>query len=471
MILKVVLVGVLGPLFLFIFFVLQRKQKYPEKSLFNSFLNIALTPLRALKYGPFKQGKISLEKAMKYAVKKTKLTDFGDMTFADSYNTIDNTATHKSLILTNLGYIMARLELNNSMVRRLQLIQYLKDVPEVTKIPVPSPVFVLGLPRTGTTFLHRLLSLDPQVRAPLLWELLAPIPKPLAGASQEVMDKDREKRAKFIRKLIKSRRDVGDHALEHIHEIGADLPEECIMGLSDEIPTHLSYFYSCYLNIKLFFEVIDFHKVVRAYEYYKSILQLLSYQVGDTQNPKRWTLKCPIHLFYPREIAAAFPGAKLIWTHRHPISAVPSLCSLLKAIHQVYYENECRDDALLGRRITDLSADLLERAPKEIAESGLDCSHIVYNDLIRDPMAVLKSIYRQFGWTFSPEYEAIVVQFLAEDRAKREGIKLKKQAGGKAADAGMHHYTPEEFSVTAAELSAGKFADYVAAFKVPMSKD
>ncbi len=130
---------------------------------------------------------------------------------------------------------------------------------------------------------------------------------------KDAMDKDREKRAKFIRKLIKSRKDVGDHALEHIHEIGADLPEECLMGLTDEIPVHLSYFYSCYLNINLFFEQINFAKVVRAYKYYKTILQLLSWQVGEGAAPKRWTLKCPIHLFYPREIAAAFPDAKLVW--------------------------------------------------------------------------------------------------------------------------------------------------------------
>lgn len=313
MIVKIILAGILVPLGVFVFFVLQRKLRYPEKSLFNSFVNVALTPMRVLRYGPFKDGRVGLDKAMKYAVKKTKLTDFGDMTFADSYAAIGNTETHKSLVLTNLGYAMVRLELNNSMVRRLQLIDYLKNNPEVKKVPVKCPVFVLGLPRTGTTYLHRLLSLDPRVRAPLLWELLAPIPKPQTGFSKTAMEEDREKRAKFIRKLIKSRQALGDHVLEHIHEIGADLPEECIMGLSDEIPVHLSYFYSCYLNIKKYFEVINFPKVVRAYEYYKTILQLLSWQMGETTGDKRWTLKCPIHLFYPREVAAAFPGAKLIW--------------------------------------------------------------------------------------------------------------------------------------------------------------
>ena len=152
-------------------------------------------------------------------------------------------------------------------------------------------------------------------------------------------------------------------------------------------------------------------------------------------------------------------------THRHPLSAVPSLCSLIKGIHQVYYENECRDDAKLGRAITDLSADLLTRAPGEIEESGLDCSHIVYNDLIKNPMETIKKIYKQFGWEFTAEYEAIIQKYLDEDKAKRESIKNKKNASE------LHTYTPEEFSIPANELVEGKFAEYCAKFNVPMSKN
>lgn len=74
--------------------------------------------------------------------------------------------------MSNLGYISARIEMNMTWVGRLKLIQYFKDVPQLLDIPIRDPVFVMGLPRTGTTFLHRMLSLDPNVRAPLTWELL-----------------------------------------------------------------------------------------------------------------------------------------------------------------------------------------------------------------------------------------------------------------------------------------------------------
>jgi len=289
----------------------------PEKSLLWCFLNTILSPLRMLRLGPFRDGKVTLDSAMRYAMNQTKLTDFGDTMFVASYNLMMETEAHKSLRLTNLGYVMYRSELNLSMYRRVKLIDYLKHFPEVLRVPVTSPVFVMGLPRTGTTLLHRLLSLDTAaVRAPLLWELLAPVPTKKVGYSQDteqLIRDDLHKRAEFVRKLIRFRESAGDNALQNIHEIGADLPEECLLSLADEIPIHLSFLNSDYLSHEKFLECIDFPRVVNAYRYYGSVLRLLSYQSGEMDKPRRWMLKCPIHLFYIKEIAASFPDAKLIW--------------------------------------------------------------------------------------------------------------------------------------------------------------
>ncbi len=457
---------VITPAVIFGLIVLKSKVEYPEKSLFYCFLNSCMIPLRLLRLGPFRHGKVSLDKAMKYAMRKTKLTDFGDMTFAESYSFITNTPSHQALKLTNLGHIMFRLELNMSMCRRLRFQQFLKDCPEVLNIRVPTPVFVMGLPRTGTTFLHRLLSLDPQVRAPLLWELLSPVPGHTGAPNATVFADDRLKRNKFVRKLIQDRESMGDRAMEHIHEIGADLPEECLMVLSDEIPTHLSFLYSDYVHHDVFFSKIDFQRVKNAYLYYKKVLQLLSYQVGEAENPRRYMLKCPIHLYYIKELASAFPDAKLIWTHRHPVSAVPSLCSLVKAVHKVYYENNCRDDNAIGRGLTDLTAKTLKQAPQDIIDSKLECSHVIYNDLVSNPIKVVKDIYAQFGWEFTTEYENIIKEYLAEDKKKRDDI--KKAKGSKEQ---LHAYTAEEFGVQTQELMEGEFAAYVKKFNVPMSKN
>jgi hypothetical protein len=143
---------------------------------------------------------------------------------------------------------------------------------------------------------------------------------------------------------------------------------------------------------------------------------------------------------------------------------VPSLCSLVKAVHQVYYENSCRDDAAIGRGLTDLTARYLKQAPQDIAASKLDCSHVTYNDLIADPVAVVKGIYKQFGWNFTAEYEGIINAYLAENKRQRDEVKAKK-----GSEASLHTYTAEEFSITTQELCEGEFATYVKRYNVPMS--
>ena len=144
-----------------------KKRRSPEKSYKNHLTNMMLVIPRALGLGMFKKP-LTLENAFKYATRKTGLSDFGDSGFAEGYEMVLQTATQKEQRYTNIGFISARIELNMTFVRRLKMIEYLKQVPRVLSIGVPSPVFVMGLPRTGTTFLHRLLSLDPQVRAPFL---------------------------------------------------------------------------------------------------------------------------------------------------------------------------------------------------------------------------------------------------------------------------------------------------------------
>ena len=259
------------------------------------------------------KGKITIDSAIKYALKKTKLKDLGSSEFAEAYRRLSDTPTHRAQVFSNLGYISARMEMNLSVARRIRLVEYFKKFPKVLEIPVRSPVFVLGLvaariekfiilinrkhyanrlPRTGTTFLHRLLSLDPAVRSPLLWELLDSCPDLRCAGSESDLAADREKRAKRVRALIKTRKSMGDKALEHIHEIDgawfilslivevyilnrwlyatvADLPEECLLALSDEIPILMQYLYTAYMNMEIWFDVVDSASVVRAYKWYR----------------------------------------------------------------------------------------------------------------------------------------------------------------------------------------------------------
>lgn len=181
-------------------------------------------------------------------------------------------------------------------------------------------------------------------------------------------------------------------------------------------------------------------------------------------------------------------------THRHPVSAVPSLCSLIKACHQTYFEKECRDDHALGRQLRDVTAKWLEFAPRDIEKSGLPNLNVVYNDLVADPIGTVKKIYDHFGWEFSKEYENILSDFMDKDRQKRERIKREKSMSGKNTSGKntsgknasgkssgghssggdndkLHTYLPEEFGLTEKELSEGVFAAYVQKFNLPISRN
>lgn len=421
--------------------------------------------MRFLRLGPYKLGNrqmTDLDVNVRYARRKVKLDDIGDTEFINHFKMIVESDVQKKQKYTNLGYISAKIELSLNFVRRLRLIQYYKNVPRVLSIPVRAPVFVMGLPRTGTTFLHRLLSLDPAVRSPLLWELLNPVPEPTDYDTQKsAFEMDAKKRAKFIKGIISSRKKMGDHALDHIHEIEYDLPEECLMGLSDSLPVMLQYIYSNYMNITEYLKIDS----TKAYEGYKKMLQLLSYQIGEEKAPRKWMLKCPIHLFYIKQIEKVFPDAQLLWTHRHPVSAVPSLASLIEGFHHVYYEPELCEHHALGRELCSSTGIILNQASRDIEESNLACGHVIYNDLIKNPVECVQKIYQKMGWQFTDEYAAIMSKYLEENNRKRKEV--SKNSKGDT----LHLYSPEEYGLTENELCVGPYADYIQKFSVPMSKN
>lgn len=311
-ILQVILIIIAALIGALLFYTIKRKINHPEKSYLYCFLNAILAPLRLLKLGPYSTGPSDMDAFMKKATKMTKLTDFGGTDFVHGYNLLLDTKFHQSLVYSNLGYIAAQLDVIFVLVARLRKTQYIKENPTILNVPIREPVFVMGLPRTGTTFLHRLLSLDPKVRAPLLWELANSVPLAPTDASYEEKQKCRQKRCKLVKSKLKTRDFIGDDALTHIHEIGADLPEECLVAMREDMPLNLQYLMSLYMNFDYLYEKLQ---VKNTYVWYKKVLQMLSFQISEEEarSPRRWMLKCPVHLLYTKEIASVFPDAKIIW--------------------------------------------------------------------------------------------------------------------------------------------------------------
>lgn len=299
----------------------QFKRKFPEKSWVIALIDTIMFPLRVLRIGPFKRGEWTYEKSMQHAEEVTGLHDWGDRAFVESYKTLHAGRIHKRLKFTNLGQFIMQNEFEMIMCRRLRAIDYLKSHPEIEKIEIKEPVFVFGLGRSGTTFTHHLLSMDPKVRSPTLWELMFPVPEfkeddhKLSKEKFKTMHTiDREMRAKRLRDRLKIRSVLGQDGMEQMHEVGADLPEECLHALCDEFPTGANHVFTLLNDWELYMKrSVDAGDVIRGYKWYKKLLQILMYQMGETGAPRRWVLKSPLHILFLPQLKAAFPDAKLVW--------------------------------------------------------------------------------------------------------------------------------------------------------------
>ncbi|RYG64805.1 hypothetical protein EON64_13245, partial [archaeon] len=220
--------------------VLRYKARHPNKSYTVAGYNVLATPLRVFGLGIYEGREVSPERAMAEARKLTQLQDFGSLGFVQRYKAVDRAMKLEGARYSNLGFILASIELRDICVRRLQLIDYLRHHPAVERVPVPAPIFVFGLGRSGTTLLHRLLALDPSRRAPLAWELCKPVPDRVAchtGAPAHIFTADRQRRREESRRGREAYEALGNGSTERLHESGFELPEECLYGLSDSLPT------------------------------------------------------------------------------------------------------------------------------------------------------------------------------------------------------------------------------------------
>jgi hypothetical protein len=143
------------------------------------------------------------------------------------------------------------------------------------------------------------------------------------------------------------------------------------------------------------------------------------------------------------------------------------MCSLIEALHNFYFDKSGRDNIELGKRISSFKADLLMKAAKDIEQSTLAHQNVMFNDLTDKPKEVVKGIYEKFGWEYSREYDEILDEYLAKNAKDRNEIKKSKFKSKSSAV--LHEYKPENYGLTAKELSSGRFREYIEKFKIPLT--
>jgi len=431
----------------------KEKNKYsvsPKVSLICHIINFLLWPFQKFQLREeFRP--LELSNAKRYATKKTGLTDFGDWSFSEiAFPYIIELASQYSY--SPVGYLAFQDFIIRKMTTRLRINDELKQ--KSTKEycdsnPIRQPIFIVGLPRTGTTFLQRLLSLDPANTSPFTWELMDPVPR-----IKEDLEKDKIKRVKYCQKNIDTLLSLVPHGAD-IHELGAELPEECMLLMGVDAPMLIFNFHTL-LNVQEVFYKWNWSQPYM--NYYKG-LQIIKHYRGlreGSPDTRRWVLKSPPHLGALDFLTNVFPDARIVWSHRDPKECLPSLSSLVRAGQDLCEGSGVIQLDELGQHMVTYADDMYKRGDiffdKINEKSSFYGSHVLYKKLLSDPIETVRDLYDDFGYEFTDEYKRNIESYLREDKMKRSSMKGRN--GGK-----VNNYTLEEYGLTKSEVDE-KFAWY-----------
>ncbi len=353
----------------------------------------------ALKLGVFRRP-IRAEELIERARRRTGLTDFGDWQFEVPLSVLlESYETEADLSI--FGRIGTRWDVLRFLTNLLRLRdEELKD-PSILDEPIERPIFILGLPRSGTTFLHNLVARDPSNVVPRCWQTL--FPYPIAGMASDTTDQ----RAKLTARQY-SRFLLLAPELPSLHPLEADAAQECI-----EITGHVfrSLRFDTTHHIPSYQAWLDREGHLEAYRFHKRFLQHLQHQNGRT----RWVLKSPDHIFAIDALRAVYPDACFVFVHRDPMKVLPSVARLTEVLRQPFSRNI--DRIQIGRQVSErwrLGARMLIDAADSLRSMPHRAFHVRYPELIKDPLGTLSSLYRHFGLTFDTRGEELFRRAIEE---------------------------------------------------------
>lgn len=362
------------------------------------------------------------------AISRAGLDDFGGEAFAEPYRLLVE-ALESEARLTALGRLMTRADLVRLLVNRLRLTEERKRHPGVASEEVRAPLVILGLPRTGTTLLHILLSLDPSNRVPRTWEVMH-LPEPGGALDEAGRVRACRRRLRWFNRLVPD--------YPKIHATGPRLPQEDIAVTSHAfasvrfhrthyVPSHRAWLEDADLGF--------------AYDLHRRFLQHLQRRRGGGE---RWVLKTPAHLFELDTLLDTYPDARIVQTHREPLRALASNASQTRVLRSAFSSRPGRmdTDATLRRWAGALRDAAAVRAADPRAEQRfLDLRH---GEIVEDPLREVRRLYDHFGLDLGAE---------AADRMRRWIREHPRD------EHGVHRYTLEEFGIDR-ERHGSWFRDY-----------
>ena len=322
------------------------------------------------------------------------LSDFGDDNYRQPLEKLLWSLEYEAK-LNDIGRAVLRQRVVDILSTRLRVQAYLKRYPDILEQQIVEPLVIVGLPRTGTTMLHRTIAADHRMYAPLWYEVRFP-----------ALDWDftaaGDRRITEAKAEVKAMVDANPELLA-IHPMDAMGPDEDIMLLEQSF---YSFNMQAFANIPGFDSWIEAQDHTPGYQYFRLLLQFLQWQKKRSGQPgERWVLKAPHHLHYMDLVFKVFPDAKVVQSHRDPVETIPSLASLIAGVWVIYSDQA--DPVEVGRQWARKFARGMAHSMAVREQLGearfLD---LWFRDTVSQPLEEIRKIYDFLGMELTPEATA-----------------------------------------------------------------
>jgi hypothetical protein len=391
--------------------------------------------MTALELAPPPRFADALDQLHDKVAKDTGTTDFGGTDYLPGLRVLLQSMDYDPHF-TERGRAIAWGMVVDVLKGRAHAIKSMKDNPGFDRHAILSPVVITGIPRTGTTALHRLMAVDERFQGLQTWLLDSPMPRPPIETWESYPEF--QKSAAII-----EARYAAAPQKRAAHHIAAEEVHECCMILRQSFVSNL---WSCGWSAPTYDAWWQCQSEAAAYQHYYRCVQL----IGCNEPEKRWLLKNPGHIENLDLLFAVFPDAKVIQTHRDPAKAVPSLCSLLMQLHPMMEGEERyqqRAHIMLAREVAKW-AKAVQRADAVRPLHEGKVLDVVHGDFHRDPMGTLERIYAFIGMDIPDHTRVGLAQRIEEKPELAHGV---------------HRYNIADFGLTEDEVRE-RFGDYFARF-------
>ena len=375
------------------------------------------------------------------ARERTGLADFGEPVYRAGLDVLTGELARAEL--SDLGRMVWRGRLLSHLVQRLRVLDCLARHPEIERQAVPAPVFMVGLPRTGTTALSHLLAQDPATRSLRVWESAQPVPPP------ETATEHTDARIETAAKQLDAMRQLSPR-LAAMHEDTPAGPTENhdLLGMSFRtfhfegmafLPGYLAWWLAC--------------DMTPAYRLMKRTLQLLQWRCP----PTRWQLKSPPDSFCLDAVLAVFPDARFVMTHRDPAAVLGSVCSLIATMYEM--TGKPPPPGRIGESELTSWAEAMWRLLAVRARIGeARFADVHFHELNADPLGAIAAAYARLGLPWTLAAERAIGAYAAANPRGRHGEHRYRLADFRLDRAGVHEtfrFYTERCGVRMEEASGG----------------